>query len=80
MENILKTLFGEKDTAKVRLDIQERRHLWLRSMGEDRNQALMPDANYVLSKPDREKFLKCLKSMKMPTHYCSSLHSKISKG
>ena len=82
-ENILKTLFGEKDTPKARLDMQGRnirRHMWLRGVGEDANRAFMPDANYVLSKEDLEKFLQCLKSMKMPTHYCCNLHSKISKG
>ena len=82
-ENILKTLFDEKDIAKVRLDMQERniqRHMWLRREDEDGNRAYMPDANYVLSKQEREKFLKCLKAMKMPSHLCRSLHSRISKG
>ena len=82
-ENLIKTLFGEKDTYKVRLDMQSkniRPHLWIRRVDEDPNKARMPDAKYVLSKPDREKFLKILKSLKMPRHYCSSLYTKISKG
>lgn len=40
----------------------------------------MSDAPYVLSKEDRQLFLSTMKQMKIPTHYCSSLHSKISKG
>ena len=82
-ENLLRTLFGEKDTAKVRMDLQSkniRPHLWLRRLGDDGTRAYMPNAKYVLSKADREQFLKILKSLKMPRHYCSSLYSKISKG
>ena len=82
-ENLIKTLFGEKDTPNVRLDMQSkniRPHLWLRRVDDDVNKALMPDAKYVLSKPDRDKFLKILKSLRMPRHYSSSLFSKISSG
>lgn len=82
-KNILRTLFGEKDGAKVRLDMQNRRirqHLWLRKIGDKENRAFMPNVTYVLSKQDQELFLRPLKSMKVPTYYCGSLHSKISKG
>ena len=82
-ENILKTIFGEKDSPKVRLDLQNRgirRHLWLRMVREQRNRAFMPNAEYVLSKESREKFLANLKGIKLPSDYCSSLHSKVSKG
>ena len=82
-ENIIKTLFGDKDTPKVRLDMEARNirpHLWLRRTGEDTNRAYMPNAKYVLSKPDRAKFLQILRSLKMPRHYCSNLYHKISKG
>ena len=82
-ENLIKTLFGEKDTPQVRLDMQTkniRPHLWLRRMEDDGRKAFMPDAKYVLSKPDREKFLKILKSLRMPKHYSSSLYLKISSG
>lgn len=81
-ENIIKTLFGEKDGPKVRLDMQNRnirRHLWLRRVRGQDNRAFLPDADYVLSKESKLAFLNALKSIKMPTHYCSTLHSKISK-
>lgn len=82
-ENILRTMFGEKDIAKVRLDLENRnirRHLWLRRMGSEGSRAYMPDATYVLSKGDQDLFLRTLKALKLPTHYSSTLHSKISKG
>jgi len=82
-ENILKTLFGEKDTTKVRLDLENRNircHLWLRRMGSEGSKAYMPDARYALSKDDQDLFLRTLKALKLPTHYSSTLHSKISKG
>lgn len=50
-ENVLKTMFGEKDTPNVRLDLENRNichHLWLRRMGSDCSRAYMPDATYVL--------------------------------
>lgn len=83
VENILRTLFGEKDNMKVRLDLQNRNirsRLWLRRMGNGDGRAYMPDATYVLSKSDQAQFLRTLKALKLPTHYCGTLHSKISKG
>jgi hypothetical protein len=82
-ENILRTLFGEKDNMKVRLDLQNRnirRHIWLRRMGNGDGKVYMPDAAYVLSKSDQALFLRTLKALRLPTHYCGTLHSKISKG
>ena len=77
-ENLLKTLFGEKDSAAVRLDLQHRnirRHLWLRRVNDQAQRAYIPDAPYVLSKVQREKFLDCLKRLRLPAHYSSTLHS-----
>ena len=82
-ENLLKTLFGEKDGPGVRLDLQEkniRRHLWLRGMPGQAQRAFLPDAPYVLTKEQRQCFLETLKKIKLPSHYSSTLHSKISKG
>ena len=82
-ENILKTIFGEKDTPKVRLDMQNRnirRHLWIRRVRDQEQRAYMPNAEYVLSKESRERFLSNLKAIKLPTNYSSCLHSKVSKG
>ena len=82
-ENLLKTIFRENDGPKVRLNMQNRnirRHLWLRRVRDQENRAFMPNADYVLSKASREKFLSNLKEIKLLTHYSSCLHAKISKG
>ena len=82
-ENLLKTLFGEKDNPSVRQDLQRRnirRHLWLRHEDGRQQRAFIPNAPYVLTKEQRKRFLETLKAIKLPSHYSSSLHSKISKG
>ena len=82
VENNVKTLFGEKEAPKVRLDMENwniRLHLWLRRVRGQENCAFLPDADYVLSKQSRLDFLTTLKSIRMPTDYCSVLHSKINK-
>ena len=81
-ENIVKTLFGEKDTPSTRVDMQMRNirpHQWLQSTGPNSDQFFLPDASYVLSADDKAEFLLILKSLKTPTNYVSSLHKRISK-
>lgn len=82
-ENLFKTLFGEKDSPSVRVDLQQRnirRHLWLRRVDGQVQRAFLPDAPYVLTKAERQRFLDTLKRIKLPSHYSSTLYSKISKG
>ena len=82
-ENLLKTLFGEKDGPNVRADMQQRnirRHLWVRNLPGRASRAFLPDAPYVLTKEQRTLFLKTLQSIRLPTHYSSSMLTKISKG
>ena len=66
-ENIVKTLFGEKDTPSTRVDLQVqniRPHQWLQSTGPNSDKFYMPDVSYVLSSEDRVVFLMTLKSLK----------------
>ena len=82
-ENILRTTFGEKDSAAVRADMQARGirpHLHLQALGPNRDRLYMPDASYVLLAADKAKVLQVLKNLRTPTHYVSALHTKISKG
>lgn len=82
-ENLVRTAFGEKDTAAVRADMEARNirpHLHLREVGGSRGRVYMPDATYVLSQEDRAKVLRVLESLRTPTHYVGALHTKISKG
>ena len=81
-DSILRMLFGEIDTPSVRMDLENRRikkHLWLRRIG-DTGRLYMPDAPYVLSPLHRQTVLDTLRRLKMPSGYCSNLHSKISSG
>ena len=57
-ENILKTLLGEKDTVKVRKDMEEagmRPHLWLHSRGQqDLSKLIKSHAPYVFARQGGE--------------------------
>ena len=78
---ILKTIMGEKDTAAVRLEMQQmgiRPQLWLQEGA--RNRLYLLDAPYVLSAEDRREFMDTLRSIKTPSCYVSTLHSRISNG
>ena len=82
-ENIVKTLFGEKDNPSTRIDMQVRNirpHQWLQNTGTNADKFYMPDVSYVLSAEDRAVFLMTLKALKTPTNYVSSLHKRINKG
>lgn len=82
-ENLLRTLFGEKDGPSVRLDLRRRnirRHLWMRGVPGQDHRAFIPEAPWVLTKEQRGIFLDTLKNMKLPSHYSSFLHGKISSG
>lgn len=82
-ENLLKTLFGEKDGPNVRLDMERRGirpHLWVRRVPGPVPRVFIPDAPYVLSKAQRELFLDVLRSLKLPSYYSGNLRSKITKG
>ena len=53
-ENLIRTLFGEKDGPSVRLDLQQKnihRHLWMRGVGArgQEHRAFIPEAPYVLT-------------------------------
>ena len=80
-ENLLRTLFGEKDGPAVRVDLRNRGirpHLWLRR--HDQQRVFMPEAPYILTKDQRAIFLETLQKIKLPSHYSGQLHAKISKG
>ena len=54
-ENIMKTIFGEKDTLGARLDMKEagiRKHLWP-VQGVKPGSVILPRSSYVLTKEER---------------------------
>ena len=78
----MKTVFGEKDGAAVRANMEAkniRLHLHLQEDGANYRKVFTSDATYVLLQEDKDKVLRVLKSLRTPTHYASALHTKISK-
>ena len=59
IENVMKTIFGEKDTLGVRLDVTKagiRKHLWP-VQGKKPGTVILPRSSYVLTKEEREVFV-----------------------
>jgi len=82
-DNILMTLMEEKDQPAVRLDLQSRGmrpQLWVQQRGPNGDPLWIPDAPYVLSSAERTEFLNTLRTIRTPSGYVSTLHTKISKG
>ena len=74
-ENVLKTIWGHRDTLKARLDLQEARirpHLHPLP-GRNPGSVVLPVAPYVLSKEEKMKFLDILRSVKTPTNYVGQI-------
>jgi len=74
-ENIVQTIFGIKDTIVVRQDLKEegiRPHLWLFQDPHVPDRWLKPMVPYVLKEDELIVFMDCLKSLKVPTEYCSA--------
>jgi hypothetical protein len=75
-ENVVRTIFGQKDIIKVRHDIQSKgiqQHLWLRQHPNNQHKILKPHAPYVLTTNELDIFLLRIGSMKLPTNYGASL-------
>ena len=68
-ENIMKTIFGEKDTLGARLDMKEVgicKHLWpIRGVKPD--SVIFPRSSYVLTKEERQVFVDQVRSLRTPT-------------
>jgi hypothetical protein len=72
-ENVVQTIFGIKDTIIVQQDLKEgiRLHLWLFQDPHVLDKWLKPMAPYVLKENELIVFMVCLKSLRVPTEYCS---------
>ena len=57
-----------------------RPQLWLQQGGANQNCLWLPDAPYVLSAEDRREFMDTLRSIKTPSRYVSTLHTRINNG
>jgi len=75
-ENVVRTIFGQKNTIKVRWDMQAKgiwQHLWLRQHLNNQHKMLKSHASHVLTTDELEIFLSWLWSMKHPIDYGASL-------
>lgn len=78
-ENIMKTIFGEKDTLGSRMDMKEagiRKHLWP-VPGKKPGSAILPRSPYVLTKEERQGFVDQVRSLRTPTQYVGQLKKRV---
>ena len=82
-DNILRHLFGEKDTIALRRDMEEvthysesnpRKSLWLR---ETNTGYIKPRAHYVFTDAEKESFLSLVSHTKVPSRFSSILIKNI---
>ena len=80
-ESVLKYLFGEKDTADSRRDMEVlgiRRDLWLRPRA-NRQAFFKPHAPYVFTEAEKKFFLQEVSAICTPTGYGSALGKHLKK-
>ena len=74
-EAVVKFLFGEKDTAESRRDLEDmgqRRDLWLRPRA-NQQRYFKPPAPYVFSETEKKLFMDEVSAIRTPTGYGSAL-------
>ena len=80
-ESVLKFLFGEKDSADSRRDMEEvgiRRELWLRPRA-NRQPFVKPHAPYVFTDAEKKIFIEEVSGICTPTGYGSALGKHLKK-
>ena len=80
-ESVLKFLFGDKDSADSRRDMEElgiRRELWLRPRA-NRQTFVKPHAPYVFSEAEKKIFVEEVSAICTPTGYGSALGKHLKK-
>jgi hypothetical protein len=76
-KNTMKTIWGLKDTLKVRLDLKEakiRPELHPKHGANDT--IILPVALYVLSKAEKGTFIKTIRNLKTPSNYVGQLSKR----
>ena len=79
-DSLLKLLFGGKDNAASRRDMEEERireHLWIRRGPLAGGNYFKPTAPYVLTKEEQKIFLDQLNGICVPTGYCGPIKKHI---
>jgi hypothetical protein len=78
-ENMMKIIFGTKDTIIVWEYIRERGiqpHLWLQDVG---GRIIKPTISFVLLDEEKERFFQIIFNLKTPSHLMSSLKKIITR-
>jgi hypothetical protein len=78
-ENMIKTIWGIKDTLKVLLDLQEeniRSHLHL-VPGRRTGCLILPTTPYVLKREEKKIFVGIIQGLKTPIHYVGQLAKRV---
>ena len=81
-ENMIRTIFGEKDTVKVRMDMELQnvnRHLWLQQHPSRAGVLVRPLAPYVLRTHELQTFLTIVSKLKVPSGYAASFKKHVQK-
>ena len=79
-DSLLKLIFGSKDTAASRRDMEEegiRDHLWIRRGIVAGGNWIKPAAPYVLTKDEQKIFMDQLAGISVPTGYCGAMKKHI---
>ena len=82
-ENILKTLFGMKDSPGSRFDDEElgiRQELWLQPPRRQNDEYYMPHAPFIMTASERKEFVGIVSSIRTPTNYVGSIHKRLVDG
>ncbi len=82
-ENILKTLFGMKDSPGSRLDAEElgiREEVWLQPPRRRKDQFYMPHAPFIMTADERKEFVTIVSNIRTPTNYVGSIHKRLVDG
>ena len=79
-KNVVKTIFGEKDTPMVRHDMQEtniRPHLWLQPSERRSGEFIKPLAPYVMKDEEKIEFIRIITNLRFPSNYVSAFKSRV---
>jgi hypothetical protein len=82
-ENMVKTIFGRKESPGSRIDCKNLRirpELWLQNPRRHGDAFFMPEGSYVLTTAERKEFLEIIEDLKTPTNYAGNLASRVSDG
>lgn len=82
-ENVVKTMFGMKDSPGSRLDAEElgiRQEIWLQPPRRQNDEYYMPHAPFIMTANERNQFVAIVSKIRTPTNYVGSIHKRLVDG